>query len=57
MDEIYQVASRIAAALINAGYIKKGQGETPIGPKKAAVKEALELFEMVHEELKAKARK
>lgn len=56
MSEIYEAASQITAALINAGYIKKGTGETPTAAMTEAVKKAVELFEMVHNELKTKAR-
>ncbi len=51
-------ASRITAALIGAGFIKRApSGEIPQATKEAAVKEAADLLEMVFKELRARTRK
>jgi hypothetical protein len=54
MMEISDVASRITAALIGAGYIKRASGETPPAAKEAAVKDAADLFEIVLKELRGR---
>lgn len=54
MMEISDVASRITAGLIGAGYIKSASGETPPATKETAVKEAADLFEMVLKELRGR---
>lgn len=57
MIEITDDASRITAALIGAGYIKRApSGEVPQATKEAAVKEAVDLFEMVLKELRERER-
>lgn len=56
MTEISEVASRITAALIGAGYIKRVSGETAPATKESAVKDAADLFEMVLKELRGRER-
>ncbi len=57
MIEITDDASRITAALIGAGFIKRApSGEVPQAAKEAAVKEAADLFEMVLKELRERER-
>ncbi len=52
MSGIGDEASRITAALIGAGYIKRvSSGEVLQSTKEAAAKEAADLFEMAFKEL------